>query len=757
MTTVIRPETATPTTVVGQAIPRRDGLVKATGTALYSFDRTLPDMAFGAIVSATIPHGRVARVDHSRALALPGVLLVLSCENQEPTPPRKEGGKPYVWFDREIVYDGQDVAFVVATTQAIADEAATLVDVVYAPLPHVATLRDALAGDAPQAGETPNVEDPGDIYGDPADYTRGDLDAGFTAAATVVTTDYDLLPETHNPFEPMVTLAAWQGDEVTVYDSVQYVMGARRSLADALGVEVERVHVIAEHVGGGFGSKLGIKSQAPLAALAAKIRGRPVRARLTRAQMNRNARHRPETLHRMRLGADAEGHLTAIDHEVWSGGAARGTYFETAAMATRFLYACPNVRSRHWRVRVNQNPPGAMRAPGEFQSQFALESALDELAAALGMDPIELRRRNHTETHPVSGKPYSTKPILRCLEEGARLIGWQRRATPPGSQRDGPIARGIGCAVAHYPLYSEEAHARVVIDADGHVTVSSSAVDLGTGTYTFMAQVTADGLGARLEDITVAIGDSDFPAAPISGGSMTAPSVAPAVLAAAEAARQAIIEAALALPDSPFAGAAIDEMTTAGSRVVRLSDASSALSFAEVAGASGAIAGEGAWHPKTDSPFEIANFGAHFAEVAVDVETGVVTVEHFVAVHDSGRVLNPNTYRNQIYGGVIQGISAALLEETTIDRRQGRVTNANLVEYLIPTSLDVGQIEVAWLDEPDFNANPLGIKSAGEVAITGVAPAVGNAIFNATGARLRTMPFRPRRVLAALNEAEVQP
>lgn len=757
MTTIAKPQQTQQTEYIGQGVPRTDGLAKATGTALYTYDITVPDMVFGTLVGATIPHGTVTKVDATRALALPGVLLVLSSENTDPTPPPKPDGKPYVWFNRTITYDGQDVAFVVATTQTLADEAASLIDVTYATLPHAATMHDAMQDGAPHAGtaDMPNVDDPADVYDDPADYRRGDVEAGLAQAAATVQTEYVLPNQIHHPMEAHVTVAQWADDAVTVWDSVQWPLGAQRTISGALGIGRDKVRVITTHVGGGFGSKLSTKSQAPLAALAAKQLGRPVRARLTRAQMARNARHRPATLHRMRLGGDATGQLTAIEHVMWSSGSPVSEYYEMGAWATRFLYACPNVISKYWRVRVNEDLPGSMRAPGDMQAMFALESGLDELAHALHLDPIAVRHRNYTAVNPLSGKPYTSKRIEQCLQHGAELIGWDQRAQPPGSRREGPIWRGIGCAVAHYPLWSAEAEAEVRVLPTGEVIVTSSAVDLGTGTYTILTQVAADGVGAQLADVTTKLGDTDMPKAPIAGGSMIAANVSPAVYRAAQAAREALIQAALALPDSPFQGRTAAELTTSASRVAVSAEPGRSLRFAEIVQAHGApIIGKGQWK-KTDESKEAANFGAHFAEVAVDVETGMVTVQRFVAVHDSGRVINAQTFRSQLYGGVVWGISNALLEESQMDRRQGRIHNANLWDYLIPTSLDIGQITVESLDIPDYEANPLGLKSVGEVSITGVAPAIGNAIFNATGVRLHELPFKPQRVLTALLAAGV--
>jgi xanthine dehydrogenase YagR molybdenum-binding subunit len=757
MTTITKSNQEQATGYVGRGVPRADGLAKATGTAKYTFDISLPEMAYGVIVSATIAHGRVVVVDATDALAMPGVLLVLSAENTAPTPSPKPKGKPYIWFDRDITYDGQDVAFVVAISEAVAQDAAQRVRVTYDETPHVATMRAAMQAGSPPAGAPgmPNVDDPGDAYDDPAEYTRGDVAAGLREAAATITTEYSLPNQIHHPLEAHVTVAQWEGAQVTVWDSVQWPLGARRTIATALGIPQEQVRVITEHVGGGFGSKLSTKSQAPLAALAARQLQRPVRARLLRSQMSRNARHRPATLHRMRFGADAEGKLTAMEHIMYSSGSPVSEYYEMGAWNTRYLYPCPNVISKYWRVRVNQDMPGAMRAPGDMQAQFALESALDELAHALNLDPIELRRRNHTDMHLLSGKPFTARRDLECLERGAELIGWRNRAHPPASRREGPLWYGIGCAVAHYPLWSAEAEAEVDVLPSGEVVVKSSAVDLGTGTYTILTQVAADAIGARLEDITTRLGDTDLPKAPIAGGSMIAANVSPAVHRAGQDARRQLIAAALAAPDSPFVGLHADDLDAAGGAVFVNTAPQRRIAFNDIVARTGTITGKGEWKQE-DETYAAGNFGGHFAEVAVDVETGMVTVRRFVAVHDSGRVINAQTFRSQLFGGVIWGISNALLEESLMDERQGRIANANLWDYLIPTALDVGEITVESLDIPDFKANPLGLKSVGEVGITGVAPAIGNAIFNATGVRLHELPFKPHRVLTALRAAGVE-
>lgn len=742
---------------IGQPLSRQDGVAKVTGLARFTADIALPDMLFGTIVSATIPHGHVEYVDHTCAESQASVRLVLSAENQSAILPASADASSYNWFDRDITYDGQNVALVVAETQQAADEAARLIHVTYMPLPFVATLHDALADDAPPAGKGPNLEDPVEIYHEPADYQVGDVASGFAQSDVVVSTEYSLPSQVHNAFEPHVTVASWDGNCLTVYDSVQDIYRTRQQLADALGLAPQCVRVISQYIGGGFGSKLLPKSQAFLAALASLHLKRPVRVQLSRAQMSRNATHRPATLHKMRIGADSSGKLLGIEHIVWAGDSPKSSYYEMGAWTTRFLYACPNVRSKHWRVRINQGPPGHMRGPGKFQSQFALESALDELAHALALDPIELRRRNHTLQNPLTNKPYSAKRMLECLETGADLIGWQNRAVIPGERRQGSKCRGIGCAVAYYPYHANEAHAEVLIDGDGMITVHSSAVDIGTGTYTILAQTAAEALGAVPEDIAVQLGDSSFPFAPGSGASKTAASVAPAVYAAAQDARRQLIDAAQRLEHSPFADLPAEDLIIHVGRICYRHDMSRSLGIADLLATlgGGSIHGRGSWSEQ-DEKFTIASIGGQFAEVEVDSETGVVAVQRIVAVHDCGQVINPHLFQSQLYGGIIWGISHALFEEQLMDRQHGRIYNTNLWNYLIPTGLDIPQIDVVALDFPDYAANRLGVKGAGEIGITGITPAIGNAIFNATGVRLRKLPFKPSYVLNALLRTPAQ-
>lgn len=763
MTTVTRPQTTTPAVepqpgrqrteqerYAGQPMPRLDGLAKATGTALYTFDRQLPDMVYGVVVGAAQAHARVVAVDHASALEMPGVLLVFSVENCPPTPARDDQHEPYVWFSREIVFDGQAVAFIVATTHTAAEDAARALRVSYDPLPHAATLAAAMAPDAPQVGASPNIVDPDDgKLGDglwDANYRRGDVQQGLQKADVALTARYTIAPEAHVPWETFATLATWDGSLLTIYESTQDPNGARDTIAAALALEPDQVRVLAEYVGGGFGAKFDPLPQAALAARATHQLQRPVKTWLACALGMRLGKHRPATIHDLQVGAAASGELTALDHLCYSAGSPGDSYYDMGAMTARFLYACPHVLSQHRRVNVTFTPPTSMRAPGGFQSQFALETALDELAHALALDPIDLRRRNHAAINPMTGKSYSSQQMLACVERAAALIGWDRRTPAPSAKHPSGVHRGLGMAVAFWPTFRTRSQTGVRIDAGGAIIVSTSAVDIGTGTYTILAQVAADAVGADLRDVRVQLGDTRHPAGAAAGGSMGASAASNATHVAGQAAREALITAALAIPDGPFAGCSAADLTTAWSQVLHHDDPQRALSFAAVTRAAGEISVTGSWKPeKVD--VELADVGAHCAEVEVDIETGMVRVLHFVAVHESGRVLNAQTFRSQLAGGIIWGISAALMEAMQIDRRQGRLLNAGLAEYHIPTALDIDQLTIEWFDEPDLHANPLGVKGVGEVGITGAAPAIGNAIFNAAGIRLRDLPFTPRRVL----------
>ncbi len=754
MTTITRPGEVTKTAAeseqrpryTGQGMPRIDGLAKATGAARYTFDLSMPDMVYGVVVGATIAHGTVRAVDHAPAQAISGVLLVLSAENCPPTPAPDPEQKPFVWFNPTIDFDGQPVAFVVATTRAAAEDGARALRISYDTLPHHATLRDGLAvgqSEDPDGGNITN-----DMWG--AHYRRGDVAVGWAESTTRIEAEYAIAPEAHTPWETFATLAHWTGDMLTVYESTQTVDGIRGQLATALGVNKDQVRVIAEYIGGGFGAKFDALPQCPLAAFAARQLGRPVKAWLSREQAFRLGRYRPATIHQLRIGATADGQLRVIDHTCQSQGAIGDDYYDYGAMTARFLYASPHVASVHRIVRTHFVPPTAMRGPGVFQAQFALESAMDELANQLGIDPIALRRLNQVFINPMTEKPYSTQSMLTCLDRGATLIGWGRRAPTPATPIRSGIRRGLGVAVAYWPTFRGKSTTGITLDAEGSVIIRTSSVDIGTGQYTILAQVAADALGVDPQDIVVRLGDTTLPTGIGAGGSMAASATANATHLAALALRERILTAALAMAESPFAGCVIEDLTIAGKHVTHRADKTRAITLATLARANdGAISTEATWKPEQTTT-ELADFGAHFAEVEVDCETGQTRVVRFVAVHDSGRVLNANTFRNQLYGGIIWGISAALMEELTVDARQGRMTNASLAGYHIPTALDIDDITVEWIDEPDTDANALGVKGVGEVGITGTAPAIGNAIANATGVRLRSIPFTPRRVLEAL-------
>ena len=747
-----------PERYTGGDVPRLEGLAKATGTAQYTFDLTRPNMAFGVLVGATIGRGSVVQVDHAAIATRPGVLLVLSATAPPTSPTVGADAPPILWFNRTIDYDGQPVAYVVAETLATAEDAARALPISYVEEPVVATLRDALADDAPQLRAEGNISELEDgAFGNTlgaANYRRGDVTAGLAASAASVTAIYAIAPEVHTPWETMVTLAEWADDHAIIHESTQAPHDVQEYVAQHLGVTTDQVQVIAEYVGGGFGAKLESPISCALTAYAARHLGRPVKSALSRAMLFRMNKHRQASEHHVRIGAQVDGSLAAIDHLCTIAAAIHDDFYDLGASTARYLYRCPNVLSQHRLVRVAVNLGTYMRAPAAFQSQFALETAMDELADQLGMDPVALRLHNLVTTHPISGKDYSSTTLAECLTRGAARIGWERRMAA-GAEVSGPVRRGLGMAIAHWPTYRGSSRTGISIDDAGQVTVSTSSVDIGTGQYTILGQVAADALGATLADVVVRLGDTRLPRGILAGGSMGAAATSNATHLAALAARAALVQAALAIPNGPFQGLAAADLLTTHSQVMAKADASRAISFAAIARhAGGKIAVEETYKPEK-SRLEMADYGAHFAEVTVDIETGEIRVPRYVAVHDSGRVLNAQTFRSQVQGSVIWGLSAALMEALEVDRQRGRVLNAGLAGYHIPTALDIGELDISWLDDPDLAANPLGVKGVGEVGITGVAPAIGNAIFNATGVRLRSIPFTPRKMLEALTATTI--
>jgi xanthine dehydrogenase YagR molybdenum-binding subunit len=710
------------------------------------------------LVQSTVARGRLLRLETAAAEAAPGVLAVLTPAS---LPPLREveadfggDGKPgggtvpgerrVPLSDDRVHHAGQDLAVVVADTIEQARHAASLVAARYEEEPPLLGVDNP---SAPALG-------PADLGREDLEVRRGDPERGFARAGAegvVVDATYATPAEHHNPMEPSATTAVWEGDRLTVYDSTQWVVGTRNALARALGIPEDHVRVVCPFVGGGFGCKGWTWPHTLLAAAAAKALGRPVRLALTRPQMFTSVGYRPPTVQRVALAAGRDGRLLAASHHVTHHTSFLEDYVEAAAASTtRVLYAIPNLSLGQRVVRLNLPTPTAMRAPGECPGTFALECAMDELACALRMDPVELRLVNHADVDPDNGRPWSSKRLRECYALGAEKFGWEARSPEPRSMRDGRLLVGWGMATAVYPAYRWAAAARAEIQADGTATVACAAHDLGTGAYTVFTQVAADALGLPPERVTVQLGDSSLPGAPVAGGSNTTASVSPVVAGAARKALRALVRLAVADRRSPLHGLPEAEVAAENGRLRSRRDGRRSEAFAEVLARAGraSVSGRATSQGRgSGGRYSFHSFGAQFCEAKVDPDLGEVRVTRFVGAFDVGRVLNPRTASSQIMGGTVMGIGMALMEAAAYDERTGRCVNDNLADYPVCVNADVGRIETCFVDEPDPHINELGCRGIGEIAITGVAAAVANAVFHATGRRVRDLPITPEKLL----------
>jgi xanthine dehydrogenase YagR molybdenum-binding subunit len=683
------------TPAVGAPLARVEAREKVTGAALYAYEHPREEVAYAWIVAASIARGTVRSIDAGPALAAPGVLAVLTHENAPRLQPVKDG-ELAVLQSPEVSYRGQVVALAVADSLESAREAAALVRVEYDEQPHDVLLRPG----HPKLYR-PEVVNPSF----PADAARGDFAGAFAAAAVRVDATYATPAFHNNPMEPHATLAVWEDGGVTLYDSTQGAPAARDTLARVLGLEREQVRVISPHVGGGFGSKGSPRPSAVLAAIAAQVVGRPVKLAVTRQQMFAVTGYRTPTIQRLRLGADGDGRLTAIAHDVQEQTSTVREYSEQTATPTRVMYAAPNRRTTHRVAALDVPTPSWMRAPGECPGMYALESAIDELAVACGVDPIELRIRNEPDADPEDGTPWSSRNLVACLREGAARFGWADRDPAPGARRDGRFLVGTGVAASTYPVYRSPARATARAEGGGRYSVGIGAADIGTGARTVLTQIAADALGVAPGDVELRIGDSALPRGPVAGGSSGTASWGSAVAGACERLRAEGV-------------------------------------------------GEAAYDTREDvkglQKLARHAFGAQFAEVRVDVDTGEIRVARMLGVFAAGRIINPRTAWSQLIGGMTMGVSMALLEESTIDAEFGDFVNHDLAQYHVAVNADVLEIDAAWVEEHDPHLNPMGSKGIGEIGIVGTAAAVGNAVFHATGVRFRELPLRPDRILAAL-------
>ncbi|MCL8380539.1 aldehyde oxidoreductase molybdenum-binding subunit PaoC [Xanthobacter aminoxidans] len=719
--------------IIGQPVSRIDGPLKTTGTAPYAYERhdVAPNAAHGFVVGATIARGRITALDTSAAEAAPGVVAVVTAANAGPL---KKGNNntALLLAGPEVEHYHQAVALVVADTFEQARAAAALVKVDYAPAEGAFDLAKAMDGAV--------RPEKGDGMGGAADTAVGDFHGAFAAAPVRLDATYSTPDQTHAMMEPYASTAAWDGDRLTVWTSNQMIEWGRSDLARMLGLPKDRVRLISPYIGGGFGGKLFIRADALLAALGARAAGRPVKVALHRPLIVNNTTHRPATIQRIRIGAGRDGRITAIGHKSWSGDLPGGG-LETAVNQTRLLYAGAH-RLTAMRLATLHLPEGnAMRAPGEAPGLMALEIAMDEMAEKLGIDPVEFRVLNDTERDPENpDRPFSQRQLVACLRLGAERFGWSRHNPKPGQVREGDQLIGMGMAVGFRNNLLMKSGARVRLDAEGRVTVETAMTDIGTGSYTILAQTAAEMMGVGLDKVRVVLGDSSLPASCGSGGQWGANNATSGVYAACMKLRE---EVARTLGFNSKEAVFADGEVRAGNRAVPL---------AQAAGAEGLTAEDTIEYGDLAKRYQQSTFAGHFVEMAVDAATGEARVRRMLAVCAAGRILNPKTARSQVIGAMTMGVGAALFEELAVDTRHGFFVNHDLAGYEVPVHADIPHQEVIFLDETDPTSSPMKAKGVGELGLCGVGAAVANALYNATGVRVRDYPITLDKYIHRLPE-----
>jgi xanthine dehydrogenase YagR molybdenum-binding subunit len=723
---------------IGTATSRVDGHAKVTGEAKYAGEFNAPDLCYGFVIESTIPKGRIARIDAGEALRVEGVIDVLTHKNR----PHMAGtdkawkddvapneGAPFrPLYDSKIMFGGQPIALVLAEEWEIARYAASLIRIEYEEQAFVTDLYN-------QRDQAFAVAKP--------DKSHGDAGRAFIAAEVRHEAEYFIPTEHHNPMELFASTAIWDGDgKLTVYDKTQGVQNVQRYLCSVFEKKPDDVRVMSQYVGGAFGSGLRPQYQVVLATLGALALQRSVRLVLTRRQMY-GLGHRPATIERLALGSRADGTLDSVTHEAI---AVTSQFEEFSRNDTGWaarLYKSANAKYVHRLARLDVSTSCDMRAPGAATGVYALESAMDELAVALKLDPIELRLRCYSDRDQNEDVPYTSKQLRECYRQAAETFGWDKRNPEPRSMRDGSELVGWGMATGVWEALQMPAAARIVLTANGYAEVSCAASDIGTGTYTILAQVAADSLGLPIENISVRLGDSTLPQAPVEGGSWMAASASHAVVATADEVRKELLTVANTMKGSPLSETSLEDTTLVGGQIVSKRDTSLAVSIADVMrhGAIDRIEKEKTNSFPEDSAHARNTHSAVFAEVKVDEQVGVIRVTRVVNAVAAGRILNTKTAHSQVMGGVVWGIGMALHEETLFDHRFGRIMNANIAEYHVPVNADVHDIKVIFVDEPDGIINPMGIKGLGEIGIIGVAAAIANAIYHATGKRVRDLPI----------------
>lgn len=689
--------------VIGAGRDRVEGPQKVSGSNLYTADVHIDGMLYAVVTDSATARGRITSIDATLAQGAPGVVAVMTHRNAPRVDESKhteQDTKLFLLQSDVVEFDRQPIAVVIATTFEAATHGASLVRASYASQPPMLHMENAPAVPVKQ------------IFGEPGSHMRGTPETAFAAAAVRVHNIYTTPTEHHNPMETHATLAQWDGDRLTLHDATQWAFGVQKRLSTVFGMPAERIRVIAPYVGGAFGGKGTPWSHVPLAAMAAKLVKKPVRLVVTRPQMFGWVGHRPQTRQEISLGAERNGKLVSVSHLVQNETSISDEFTEPSSVFSRDLYAVENYAMNQELRRLNISKPTYQRGPGESTGSFAMETAMDELAYELGMDPLELRLRNYAERDPDKGREYSSKMLRQCYEQAAQRFGWTGRNHTPGSNRHGDLLIGTGMATASRSVHRSEAGMRIVMNLDRSIVLKSGTIEQGTGSPTVYAQLAAEILGVPFETVGFEWGSTDLPNAPIAAGSQTSGTIGSVTVKAANALRE------------------------------------------RLASLNGTVPPEGITIDVTDKPTEEEEkyatqaFGAHFVEVRVDADFGTVHVERVVSAFDGGRILNEKTARSQMLGGIVWGISMALYEHSRYDTRTGRIMNATLERYLIPTNNDIPAPEIILVSNDDTRINPAGVKGIGEIGITGVAAAIGNAVFHATGKRVRDLPIVPERVMA---------
>jgi xanthine dehydrogenase YagR molybdenum-binding subunit len=758
MMSIAAPE---PKANMGQSVPRYDSVAKVTGKAEYAADMPLMNPVYAYLVTSSIGKGRIDSFDLDAAKKVRGLIDIVTHENAEKLKEAKlfsNGGYSATTIQplksAEIAQDGQIIAVVLADSFEAAREAAHLVKVTYTVAVPTTTFDSPGTTSAPAKGQLAQFKEDPEV---------GDFARGFAEAEVRVTASYETPTQHHNPMELFATSCLWNGDSLTIYEPSQYVHGLKNGVAEQLGIDPDNVRVINSYVGGAFGSKGSMTPRTAIIASISRRLGRPVKLVATRAQGFTIATYRAETRHQIQIGAGRDGRLTALRHEGWEISSRADAYAVGGTKTTTRLYACPNVASQVSIVRADRNTPGFMRSPPEVPYMFALESAMDELAVELNMDPIELRRVNDTTREPIGGKPYTSRSLMPCYDAAAKAFGWAQRAAKPRSMSSGDWLIGYGCATTCYPTQMAPAAARVRLQRDGRTRVEIAGHEIGNGAYTVIGQAAAEKLGVPLEKVSVYIGDSDLPPAPVAGGSNSTASTCSAVIMVCEQIRQRLFKAVM--PNEGLIAKAKETVGLEQTPSTRAAESDRPLNLEQAFDALGfsVIEEYGEWKPDgapmdaframhkgqmrmvggSEMKDKIAYaFGAEFVEVRINKWTHEIRVPRLVGAFAAGHIMNPRTAHSQLMGGLIWGMSSALHEATELDERYARYVNDNLADYLVPVNADAPSVEVIMLSEQDDHINPAGVKGLGELGNVGTNAAICNAIYHATGQRIRKLPVR---------------